>query len=125
MSANTPKEESKTKKPKKGLFGLFDKGLKLDGAFESGIPVKYVPYILFVAFIGILYIGLTHYSEHLDKQYKEQIKELEGLKAQYNTLKSEYMFDSKQSQVAEKVIESGLGISNEPPKKILVKDGKY
>lgn len=125
MSDNKPFGKKKSKGNRKGLFSFLDKGLKLDTLFQTGPPLKVIPYILFVAAMGIIYIGNTHYSESLDKNYKEMSMELEGMKAHYNTLKADYMFQSKQTEVAEKLEPTGLTISNVPPKKILVKKGEY
>ncbi len=118
MSGNKPFQKPKTKGNRKGLFSFLDKGLKLDSLFQSGPPIKIIPYLLYIAGIGILYIGNTHYSERLDRDYKEMSKKLEGLKAHYNTVKADYMYESKQTEVAKKLKITGLAITEEPPKKI-------
>lgn len=125
MSDNKPFEKKKSKGNRKGLFSFLDKGLKLDTLFQTGPPLKIIPYILFVAGMGILYIGTTHYSEQLDKRYKEMSDDLEGMKAHYNTLKADYMYQSKEVEVAKKLEKSGVAISNEPPKKIKISKGEY
>ena len=51
--------------------------------------------------------------------------EVEDLRADFTTLKSEYMFASKQSEVARKVKKIGLQESRIPPYKIVVNEEEY
>ena len=90
--------------------------------FNGGLPVKYLPYLLYVMAIGIFYIGNTHYAEKNIRDIDALTTEVEDLRADYTTLKADYMFASKQSEVARKVREIGLEESLEPPKKIIIKD---
>jgi len=51
--------------------------------------------------------------------------EVEDLRADYTTLKSDLMFSSKQSEVAKKVNAFGLKESLTPPYKVVVEKGEY
>lgn len=51
--------------------------------------------------------------------------EVEDLRADVTTLEANYMFSSKQSEVAKKVKQLGLEESKEPPAKIIVEDDEY
>ena len=79
----------------------------------------YLPQILFLMALGILYIGNGHFAENTIRKINTLQKRVEDLRADYHTLKADYMFDSKQSEVASKVQETGLRESSEPPVKIL------
>lgn len=120
MNENKIRETKSSGLGVKSFFTRIDEGLKLEGLFENGLPVKFMPYILFVAFVGIVYIGNAHYSERLDSEYKSLSDQLEGLKAEYNTLKSGFMYDSKQSEIERSAAELELKANSEPPTKIIV-----
>lgn len=98
---------------------------KVDMSFDSGLPIKYLPYILFVVVIGIFYIGNSHFAEKNVRKIDTLKKEVEDLRADYTTLKADHMYASKQSEVAKKVKEIGITESFQPPKKLIVKKGEY
>lgn len=108
-----------------GLFSALEKRLKLESYFEEGFPVQYIPRILFVMALGIIYISNTHYAEKTVRQINAIQADVEDLRADYTTLKSDLMFASKQSEVARKVKEFGLKESLTPPYKIEVEEGEY
>lgn len=109
----------------KGWFSGFEKKLKLENYFEEGFPVQYMPKILFVMGLGLLYISNTHYAEKTVRRISNIQAEVEDLRADYTTLKSDLMFASKQSEVARKVKVLGLKESLKPPYKVEVEDGEY
>jgi hypothetical protein len=109
----------------KGWFSGFEKKLKLENYFEEGFPVQYLPKIFFVMALGLLYISNTHYAEKTVRKISNIQAEVEDLRADYTTLKSDLMFASKQSEVARKVKPLGLKESLKPPYKVEVKEGEY
>ncbi|HZY79957.1 MAG TPA: FtsL-like putative cell division protein [Cyclobacteriaceae bacterium] len=109
-----------TSEPGKSIFSGIEKRLKLETYFEEGFPVQYLPKILFVMMLGILYIGNTHHAEKTIREINRAQSEVEDLRADYTTLKADVMFASKQSEVARRVRELGLKESNNPPFKIVV-----
>lgn len=119
MSTNT----FRIKKEQKGgsVFSKLENILKLDAAFQSGIPVRFVPHILFVAFIGLFYIGNSHYAEKNVRKIDALEKQVEDLRADYTTLKADYMFAGKQSEVAKNIARKGITESLRPPEKIVIK----
>lgn len=104
------------------LFSGIERRLKLENYFEEGFPVQYLPKILFVMFLGLLYISNTHHAEKTVRRIDQVQSEVEDLRADYTTLKSDLMFASKQSEVARKVKAMGLKESLNPPTKIIVED---
>ena len=102
------------------MFSKIESMFKIDSIFDKGLPVRYLPYILYVVAIGIFYIGNTHYAEKNIRLIDKLGVEVEDLRADYTTLKADYMFASKQSEVARKAKEMGLEESLEPPKKIII-----
>lgn len=124
MAKNRPKVQV-VKKERKGMFGWVEQAIKLDKMFEDGLPVTYLPYVLFVVFIGLFYIGNSHYADKTNRKITKLEREVEDLRADYTTLKADYMLSSKQSEVAKKVNELGLFESQEPPFKIEIRKGEY
>ncbi|MBA4057359.1 MAG: hypothetical protein C0490_21780 [Marivirga sp.] len=107
------------------MFSGIEKRLKLESYFEEGFPVKYLPKILFVMGLGLLYISNTHYAEKTVRKINTIQAEVEDMRADYTTLKSDLMFASKQSEVARKVKIFGLKESLKPPYKVEVTAGEY
>jgi Bacteriodetes cell division protein (FtsL-like) len=106
----------------KSAFSGLEKKLKLESYFEEGFPVQYLPKILFVVFLSLIYISNTHYAEKATRQIDRAQSEVEDLRADYTTLKSDVMFASKQSEVARRVKALGLKESLNPPFKIVVEN---
>ena len=107
------------------IFSALEKRVKLESYFEEGFPVKYLPKILFVLILSLIYISNTHYSEKTIRKINETQTEVEDRRADYTTLKADLMFASKQSEVARRVRPLGLKESNNPPFKVIVKEGEY
>ena len=119
------KQKVKSKGLAKGIFSGIERRLKLENYFEEGFPVKYLPKILFVMVIGLIYISNTHYAEKTVRRINNIQAEVEDLRADYTTLKSDLMFASKQSEVAKKVKAFELKESLKPPYKVEVEEGEY
>lgn len=105
------------------LFSLLDRVTSVDGLFREGLPVRYLPHLLFVMILTLLYIGNTHYGNRMNRSIQRLKQETEDLRADYTTLKSDYMEASKQSEVARKVAAFGLVESSSPPFRIAVPAG--
>jgi len=118
-------ESSSSTTTAKGLFSVLERKLKIDSYFEGGFPVQYLPKILFFMAMGIVYISNTHYAEKTVRKINAIQAEVEDLRADYTTLKSDLMFASKQSEVARKVKDYGLKESLTPPYKVVVEEGEY
>ncbi len=125
MSANKFKVSREGNSSGSSVFSGLEKKLRLETYFEEGFPVQYVPKILFVLILGLFYIGNTHHAEKTMRKINVLQGEVEDLRADYTTLKSDLMFSSKQSEVARKVEAFGLVESLNPPYKIVVEKGEY
>jgi hypothetical protein len=127
-TARVKPEAAEPMKPKKkgfSLFALLDKYANVDALFEEGVPLKYMPRILFLTGITLLYIGNTHFAVKTIRQIDKVKVEVEDLRADYSTLKSEYMEASKQSEVARNVAPLGLEESSRPPYQVIVPADEY
>lgn len=127
MSENKFKigQDRKNKGSGSTIFSTLEKRVRLESYFEEGFPVKYLPKILFVLMLSLIYISNTHYSEKTLRKINQTQTDVEDIRADYTTLKSDLMFASKQSEVARRVKVLGLKESSKPPYKIIVKEGEY
>ncbi len=107
MAKNKPKE--------------FKDYLTLD--FSAEAVLKNLPFILFLGFIGMMYIMNAHYSEKKLWQIQKYENEIEELKWEYASIKAELMYQTKQSEVAKAVESIGIKNSTSTPKRIIVKKG--
>jgi hypothetical protein len=107
------------------VFSGLEKKLKLESYFEEGFPVQHLPKIIFAMALGLFYIGNTHYAEKTVRKINHVQTEVEDLRADFTTMKSDLMFASKQSEVARKVKQFGLAESLNPPFKVVVEKGEY
>jgi hypothetical protein len=105
--------------PSFSLFTLIEGWLNIEELSIKKASADHLPQILFLMALGILYIGNGHYAENTIRKINNLQKQVEDLRADYHTLKADYMFDSKQSEVASKVKNFGLRESSEPPLKII------
>ena len=107
-----------------GLFGLISK-LKIFGNLETSFPVRYLPKVAFAVVLGIIYVWNSHYAEKANRNIDRLENEVEDLRADVTTLEAEYMFSSKQSEVAKNVKNLGLEESKQPPYKIVIDESEY
>lgn len=117
--------EKESKSSGSSMFSGIEKKMRLESFFEDGFPVQYVPKIMFVMLLGLIYIGNTHYAEKTVRKINQIQAEVEDLRADYTTLKSDLMFASKQSEVARKVREFGLRESISPPYKVIASKDEH
>lgn len=88
----------------------------------SDLIVRNVLFILFLGFLAIVYIANARQAERNVRQIQMLQKELQELKWYYRSLQAENMYNSKQSELTEKVKDQGLSPIMEPPKIIEVEE---
>lgn len=125
MAENKFRVEDKSKPVGSGLFGWMSRWVKNDSTLDSSFPVKYLPKIVFAVLLGVVYVWNTHYAERTVRKIDKLETEVEDLRADVTTLEADYMYSSKQSEVAKKVKALGLEESKEPPYKIVAEEGEY
>lgn len=122
---NEAKVKEKTSAPGPSIFSGLEKKMKLESYFEEGFPVQYLPKILFVVLLSLIYISNTHFAEKTTRKIDRLQSDVEDLRADYTTLKADIMYASKQSEVARRVKELGLKESLNPPFKVVVDASEY
>ena len=76
---NQPRGKSSAGSP--AIFSGIERRLKLENYFEEGFPVQYLPKILFVMALGLLYISNTHHAEKTVRRMDTVQSEVEDLRA--------------------------------------------
>lgn len=116
-----PPAEPKPKKTKKS--GAF-KNLATGKFLTTESTLKSVPFILFLAGLGMVYIANNFYTERTIRQTNHLKKELKELRFEYIATKSQYSDSTKQSKVARRLSEMGIHEAVRPPEKIFVKESE-
>jgi hypothetical protein len=125
MSNNTYKKSQDSKKGKRGFFAFLENTINVEKYFDKGLPTQFLMPILFVTMLSVFYIGNLHYAEKNIRKISKLKIEVEDLRADFTTLKAEYMYTSKQSEVAKKAAKLGLKESVNPPYKIIVHEDEF
>ncbi len=125
MARNTFRIKDNSKPKGKGFFGWVSGWIKRDSTLGESFPVKYLPKVAFAVLLGIVYVWNSHYGERANREINKLETEVEDLRADVTTLEADYMFSSKQSEVAKKVKSIGLEESKEPPYKIATEESEY
>ncbi|MGD1889239.1 MAG: FtsL-like putative cell division protein [Cyclobacteriaceae bacterium] len=121
LKRTAPKGASSKKvSSRPSLFSRGENAVSFDTSFERGLPIRFVPYVLYFTIIGLFYIGNNHYAERMIRKRNQLEKEVEDMRANYTTLKAGYMLESKQSEVAKRVKRLGLIESDTPPNKLII-----
>jgi Bacteriodetes cell division protein (FtsL-like) len=116
MDKNTYKSHKR-----KGLFTYLEHTMRFQDFSFHGLPGRYIPRLLFLFCMSLFYVGNTHYHEKMVRRIGQLERETDMLRVDYTTLQAEYMFDSKQSEVAKRVANMGLYETPSPPSKIKLK----
>ncbi len=88
------------------------------GFLAKDSSVRFLPFLLFLAFIGLVYIANIYYAEETIRDIDDLNKELKELRYEYIATHTKLMRISKQSEVAKKLKVLGLKESTTPPYKI-------
>lgn len=114
-------EEILPPEPKPQASKGFLATLFTEGVVSQEAVLTMMPFIVFMVFLGMAYIGNRHYAENNIRHMAELSKEVKLLSAEYKVLKAELMLKSTKSEIAKLVDTLGIVEPVEPPKKIVVK----
>ncbi|MBK9291352.1 MAG: hypothetical protein IPM52_06980 [Bacteroidetes bacterium] len=119
-AAHTPKSEKK----RKGGFNPFRRFFHeiLGGGFLARyFSWEQTKFLLFLALIGFYYIANSYYIEKLAREIDKLNREMKELHFEYVSVKSQVMFESRQTELVRKLKKTGITESVEPVQKIVVK----
>lgn len=118
VNTDSQKSVKDTPPPKKRKKGVLAKVLSsvFSGTFlTSENSIRHVPFILFLAFVAILYIANGYYADDKIREVNRINNELKELRSEYISTKSDLMFVSKQSEVAKSAEPLGIKEPIVPP----------
>lgn len=83
---------------------------------------KQLPFLLFLAFLGLMLITNRNWSERTIRQIEVLQDSLDELRSESITLSAKLMDASRPSEVAKKVEEANIGLEEpvKPPQKLIV-----
>ena len=91
-----------------------------EGVISKQAATDMLPFIIFLAFLAIVYIGNRHFAENNIRDIDKLGKEVKELSWDFKTTKADLMLKSTQTEVAKLVDTLGLKESVEPPIKIVI-----
>ena len=106
------------KETKKGSFRNFIDGTVL----TRETVIKQLPYVVFIVFLAILYIGNRYHAEKVVRETVSLQNEVRELRAEAITTSAELMSKSRQSVVVKMLKENDLDLEEllSPPGKIVL-----
>jgi hypothetical protein len=100
------------------LWQLFTKN------FNSEKATRALPFVLFLALLGMIYIGNMHLAEKTIRDIDKVGKEEKELSWDYKTSKADLAYKSTLSEVAKRADTLGIKESIEPPQKLKNEEAK-
>lgn len=91
---------------------------ELQKRFGTKMVYQNLPFVYFLAFLGILYIANVHYAERNMREIQTLKQELKESRWKYMSIKSDVMYNSMPSQIARKVEPMDIKLIKEQPRKI-------
>lgn len=91
-----------------------------EGVISKEAATDMLPFIIFLAFLAMVYIGNRHFAENNIRDIDKLGKEVKELSWDFKTTKADLMLKSTQTEVAKLVDTLGLKESVEPPHKIVI-----
>jgi len=81
-----------------------------------------LPYILFLVFMGLVYIANGYMAQDTVRKISKTSSELKELRSEFITIQSDLMYTTKQSELVKILEERDLGLveSTDPPRKLVL-----
>jgi hypothetical protein len=84
------------------------KGYLAIGSLSANLVLKNLPFVIFLAFLTVVYIANAHFSERTVREIQGLQKDIKELRWKYMAITSENMYNSMRTEVEKKVSSSGL-----------------
>jgi hypothetical protein len=117
---SSPDLDEKVEIPKNFFTQLFT-----EGVVSKEAATDFLPFIIFISFLGMIYIANRHFAENNIRDIDKLSKEVKELSWDFKTLKADLMLKSTQTEVAKEVDTLGLREPDLPPTKIVIKQGEF
>jgi hypothetical protein len=92
--------------------------------FNAEAATNALPFIFFLAFLGMIYIGNRHLAEKNIRDIDKISKEVKELSWDYKAAKAELAYKSTLTEVAKRADTLGVKESIQPPQKITAEEVK-
>jgi hypothetical protein len=126
LRTEIPEEESSEliveEKPAREIPNNFLTQFLTNGFITADTAVKALPFVLYLALLGMIYIGNRHLAEKNIRDIDKIGKEVKELSWDYKVTKADLAYKSTLTEVAKRVDTLGIKESMQPPQKILVKE---
>jgi hypothetical protein len=109
------------KAPKEFTENFFTQ-LFTNGFVSTESATRALPFIIYVAFLGMVYIANRHLTEKNLRQIDKLTKEVKELNWDYKSTKADLAYKSTLTEVAKRVDTLGIKESVEPPQKLIIED---
>ena len=94
------------------------------GIISTDAVTRALPFMLYLAFLAMIYIGNRHFAEKNIREIDKLDKEVKELNWDYKTAKAELAFKSTRGEVVKRVDSLGLKETLTPPQKLTVTEDK-
>jgi hypothetical protein len=92
------------------------------GVITTDAATRALPFVLYVAFLGMLFIANRHMAEKAIRNIDKLSKEVKELSWDYKSSKAELAYKSTLTEVAKRADTLGIKETVEPPQKITVEE---
>lgn len=120
LSEEVQQEMQDSVEEKASVSEGFIRTLLSGGRLSSLWAASYLPFMLFLFCLGVIYIANRHHMENSVRDIDRLSNEVKVLSWEYKTLQADLMLKSTQSEIASKVEAYGLKVLVEPPIKLEV-----
>ncbi len=95
------------------------------GVVSTEAATRMLPFLFFVAFLGMIYIANRHMAENNIRDIDKLSKQVKELTWDYKTTKAELSYRSTLTEVEKKTDTLGLKTSVEPPQKLTITEDEH
>lgn len=113
------KQEKKAPKAAQGEGNIVIQVLNGNILTRSKV-IAMVPFVLYLALLGVLYIGYGYHAEKTVRELDRVDRQLKEIKSEYTTTSTKLEVLRQQSKVAAEIEKMGLEESRTPPRKIVI-----
>lgn len=85
-----------------------------------GTLYRNLPFVYFLAFLGVIYIALGHYAERNMRKIDRLQEQLKEQRWQYMSVHSEVMRQGARNKISQTVADAGLITPHVPPVEIMI-----
>lgn len=117
MEKPVPDDIIKPKAPKKSKKSSGKFKTVLDGSLlTSNYVSRQIPFMLFLVLLAMLYIANTYNAKKIEKRIRDKAKQVNELKAEYITLTSELVYNTRRTNIELLSEQQNMGLdwSEEP-----------